>query len=110
MNANSFFVILGPPSPPRLVVAAVNFQTFAFSIRPPVVAGPCVLNYTITPTSSDGNMLTDITVDVAPIVFYRSGFDLCSNTYSFTAVAASLTYTGERSGPTSINILSEYVY
>ena len=88
----------GPPSAPTLTMMAINFQSFNFIIFPPSYAGQCVLNYTITATSSDGNVLPDITVEVTdrggPASIYGSGFDVCNTTYSFTVVAQTLTYTG----------------
>ena len=54
--------LLGPPSAPGLTVLSVSFEAFAFVIFPLPEAHRCVLHYNITPTSSDGNVLTDISV------------------------------------------------
>ena len=79
----------------------MNFRTFSLFITPPLVGGPCVLNYTITRTSSDGRLLSDITVDVTSageiVILSEDNYDICSNTYSFTVEANTLTYTGDRS-------------
>ena len=95
---------------------AVDLQTFSFTITPPSVASQCVLNYTITPTGSDGTILPDITVEVtdteAPVTLTESGFDLCNNMYNFTVVANTFTGPGDRSAvssPQQVDYLSTYV-
>ena len=92
----------GPPSTPGLAIEAVDSKSLTFHITPPELASQCVLNYTITATSSDGSVLPDITVEVSergePVTLItESGFDLCSNTYTFTVVANTLTGPGDRS-------------
>ena len=90
---------VGFPSSPSLTVVAGNLQQIIFVISPPSYAGQCVVNYTITATSSDGSVVPDITVEVieggGPVVTTGSGFNACNTTYSFTVVAQTLTYTGE---------------
>ena len=71
-----------------------------FTITPPSYAGQCVLNYTITATDNNGSVLTDI-IAVSDggeaVTVTETGFDLCNDTYNFTVVANTLTYTGNRS-------------
>ena len=84
-----------------MTVFPVSFQSFTFLITPPEVSGQCVVNYTITSTSSDGTV-SDFTVEVTdrgePVNMVINGFNLCSNTYSFTVSAVTATVVGERSG------------
>ena len=91
----------GPPSTPTLSVGAVDHGTAILTISPPSHAGQCVLNYTITATSSDGSVVPDITVEVtergAPVQVLQSGLDLRSNTYSFRAVGTTFQSTTEQS-------------
>ena len=103
---------VGPPSAPTLTVSPLRFQTISFAIFPPSYAGQCALNYTITATSSDGNALPDITVEVSdrgePVSISGSGFNACNTTYSFTVVAQTLTYTGEVSAAVNSVPLSSF--
>ena len=97
-----FLFISGPPPAPLLVAAAVDRQSVAISILPPLTEGlRCVLNYTITATSSDGTVLPAIVVEATgngePITHLEAGFDLCNNTYTFSATANTLAYVGDRS-------------
>ena len=48
---------VGLPSSPSLTVVAGSLQQIIFVISPPSYAGQCVLNYTITATSSDGSVV-----------------------------------------------------
>ena len=92
------FCIPGLPPSPSLTVVAENLQRIIFTISPPSYASQCVLNYTITATSSDGSVLPDITVEVSDnITLSEGGFDLCNNAYNFTAVANTLAGPGQRS-------------
>ena len=92
---------LGPPPPPLLITAAVDNQAVAFSILPKLEGLRCVLNYTITATSRDVNMLPPIVVEATGngehVTHIEAGFDLCNNTYTFYATANTLTYIGYRS-------------
>ena len=89
---------IGLPTSPSLTVVAENLQRIFFTISPPSYAGQCVLNYTITATSSDGSLVSDITVEVSDnITLSEGGFDLCNNAYNFTVVANTLTGPGQRS-------------
>ena len=93
---------IGLPSSPSLTVVARNLQQIIFTISPPSYAGQCVLNYTITATSSDGSVVPDITVEVSDnITFSEDGFDLCNNVYNFTVVANTLAGPGQRSAVVS---------
>ena len=91
----------GPPSAPQLGIEAEDSKTLTFHITPPEVASQCVLNYTITTTGSDDNVLPDITVEVTergePVALTESGFDLCREVYTFTVVGNTLTGPGDRS-------------
>ena len=88
---NSIALSIGLPSSPSLIVAVESPQQIFFTISPPLYAGQCVLNYTITVTSSDGSVLPDFTAPVAdtdtPTSARRSGYDFCNNSYTFTVVA-----------------------
>ena len=88
---------IGQPSPPSLTVVAESLQRIFFTISPPSYAGQCVLNYTITATSSDGSVVPDITVISDNITLSEGGFDLCNNAYNFTLVANTLAGPGQRS-------------
>ena len=96
------------PSSPSLTVVAESLPQIIFVISPPLYAGQCVLNYTITATSSDGSVVPDITVPVtdteATTLAARSAFDFCNNTYTFTVVANTLTGPGEPSMSVMITI------
>lgn len=95
---------------------ALEVESFNFAIFP--VSEPslqCVCHYNITPTSGDGNVLTDIIVEPTgggrPLTVNASGFDLCRTTYSFTVVAVTLNGPGDRSGdiyPETLDFLSKY--
>ena len=86
-------------------MVAESLQRIFLAISPPSYGGQCVLNYTVTATSSDGSVVPDITVAVtdteAPTSVTRSGFDFCNNTYTFTVVANTLTGPGQRSAVVS---------
>ena len=110
----------GLPSPPTLVVTAVDLETFSFTITPPVYGSQCVTTYTITPSVS-GVIISDIVVQARDMetTIMRGGFDLqCDNIYSFTIVANTAASPGERSGmvtPDLVDSLSEkklqlYIY
>ena len=79
----------------------MDHQAVAFSILPQLEGLRCVLNYSITATSGDGNVLSAIVVEATgngePIAHIESGFDLCNNTYTFSATANTLAYVGDRS-------------
>lgn len=60
------------PSPPNLAVTAVDLETYKFSISPPQMAEDCVVNYTITSTSSDG-MMSNIVVDADELTLMEEG-------------------------------------
>ena len=98
--------ITGPPSAPMLaVVPGDSLQSFSFSITPPTPS-ECVVNYTITATSSDGSS-RDIFVPVgvdgsAPIDVMEPGFDVCGESYNFTVVP----FTSQGAGPTSSGVTS----
>ena len=102
----------GLPTPPTLVVTAIDMETFSFTITPPVYDTPCVTNYTITPSVS-GVITSDIVVQASDMetTIMRDGFDMqCDNIYSFTVVANIAAGPGERSGmvtPELLNSLSE---
>ena len=97
----------GLPDAPGLVVTVVDIETFIFKITPPSLARECILDYTITATSNDGNVLPDITILVTdtvttePTLATRSDFDMCNNTYTFTVVANTLAGPGDRSVTTA---------
>ena len=78
----------------------VNSKTFNFTIWPPATASQCVRNYIITSTDSDG-IMQNITVEIddtkATIEHLENGFIICSNIYSFTIVANTVSGPGERS-------------
>ena len=80
-----------------------NFETFSFTISPLSEPSDCVLNYSITPTTSDGSMLADITVEPPDsgdsIRVNMGGFDVCNIAYTFTVVANTLNGPGETSSP-----------
>ena len=83
-------------------MVAESLQQIIFTISPPSYAGQCVVNYTITATSSDISVVPDITVEVSDnIIFSEGGFDLCNNVYNFTVVANTLTGPGQRSAVVS---------
>jgi hypothetical protein len=87
------------PPAPNLNVAALDFQSFNFTISPLPVPSQCVLHYNITPTGSDGRILPDITAvaSVGPVTVTAGGFDLCTDMYSFTAFAVTSVGPSERS-------------
>ena len=90
----------GLPPSPSLTAIAENLHRIFFTIFPPSYASQCVLNYTITATSSDGGVVSDITVEVSDnITLSEGGFDLCNNAYSFTVVANTFAGPGQRSVP-----------
>ena len=64
-----------------------DLQSFNFTITPPTSSN-CVIHYSVTATDNDGNMET-ITVPRSGIG-RSSGFDLCTNTYSFTVAAVTI--------------------
>ena len=83
-------------------MVAESLQRIFFSISPPSYAIQCVLNYTITVTSSEGSVLPDITVEVSDnITLSVGGFDSCNNAYTFTVVANTFTGPGQRSAVVS---------
>ena len=92
---------VGPPSAPVLTVVPTNYQTFNFIISPLSEPSDCVLSYSITPTTSDGSVLADITVEPPDsgdsIRVTMSGFDVCNTAYTFTVVANTLNGPGETS-------------
>jgi hypothetical protein len=102
----------GSPSSPNLTVAALDFQSFNFIISPLPVPSQCVLHYNITPTGSDGCVLPDITAvateNVGPITVTASGFDLCTDMYSFTAFAVTPVGASERSAVKTYSSPSEF--
>ena len=72
-----------------LAVTPGDTQSFSFTITPPTPS-ECVVNYTITATSSDGSS-RDISVPVgvggsAPINIVEPCFDVCGESYNFTVV------------------------
>ena len=79
----------------------MDHQAVAFSILPQLEGLRCVQNYTITATGRDGNMLPPIVVEATgsgeTITHIEAGFDLCNNTYTFSATANTMTYIGHRS-------------
>ena len=76
---------IGLPSSPSLTVVAGSLQQIIITISPPSYAGQCVVNYTITATSSDGSVVLDITVEVSDnITLSEGGFDLCNNAYTIS--------------------------
>ena len=80
------------PSLPRMFVTPATIQSFTFLISPPEVSGQCVTSYIITSTSSDGtvsNFTVEVTDRGEPVSILQSGFNLCSNTYSFTVSAVT---------------------
>ena len=79
-------------------MVAESLQQIIFTISPPLYAGQCALNYTITATRSDGSVVPDITVEVSDnITLSEGGFDLCNNVYNFTVVANTFAGPGQRS-------------
>ena len=99
---------VGLPSSPSLTVVAESLPQIIFVISPPSYAGQCVVNYTISATTSDGSVVPDITVPVidteAPTLAASSVFAFCNNTYTFTVVANTLTGSGEPSMSVMITI------
>ena len=102
-----------PPSSPSLTVVAESLQQIIFTISPPLYAGQCVLNYTISATSSDGSVVPGITVEISDnVTLSEGGFNLCNNAYNFTVVANTLTGPGQRSAvvsPGVTHFLSEWI-
>ena len=94
---------IGPPLAPVLTVVPSDLETFNFIISPLSEPSDCVLNYSITPTTSDGSVLVDIIVGPPDngdsITVTMGGFDVCNTTYTFTVVANTLNGPGERSSP-----------
>ena len=84
-------------------MVTTDFETFKFTIFPLSEPSDCVLNYSITPTTSDGRVLADITVEPPDsgdsVTVTMSGFDACNTAYTFTVVANTLNGPGERSSP-----------
>ena len=92
----------GSPSAPNLNVAALDFQSFNFTIFPLSEPSQCVLYYNITLTRGDGHVLPDITAvateNGGPTIANASGFaDLCTDMFNFTAFAVTTAGPGERS-------------
>ena len=95
--------IIGPPSAPVLTVVPTSSTTFKFIISPLSEPSDCVLNYSITPTTSEGNVLADIIVEPPDsgdsVRVSMSRFDVCNTAYNFTVVAITLNGPGETSSP-----------
>ena len=101
----------GSPSAPNLNVAALDSQSFNFTIFPLSEPSQCVLHYNITHTRSDGRVIPDITTESrGPATVIASGYDVCNIMYSFTAIAVTSATPGdlERSKTVSSDFLSEY--
>ena len=90
----------GPPSAPVLTVVPTDFETLNFIISPLSEPSDCVVNYSITPTTSDGSVLADVIVEPPDSRVTMSGFDICNIVYSFTVVANTQNGPGERSSVT----------
>ena len=94
------FYPLGPPSAPTLTaVSSGSSMTITFTITSPI---PCVLNYTITTTGSNGEVLDQITVlpeEVGSPTIGRT-VDVCSTDLTVTATPV----TSEEDGPESTSI------
>ena len=93
---------LNPPPAPEMIVLPVTFQSFNFLITPSEGPGQCAGSYVISSTSSDGtvtNLTVQVTGDRGELVdSLLSGFNLCSDTYSFTVSAVTIAgVTGEAS-------------
>ena len=83
-------------------MVAESLERIFFSVSPPLLSSQCVLNYTITVTSSDGSEFPDITLEVSDnITHIQSGFELCVYAYNFTVVANTLTGPGQSAVVTS---------
>ena len=83
-------------TPPRLEVVAVDPVTFNFTLTPQSAASQCArhnLLYNITPSTSDGRTLPNITLAISdprePTTITSSGFDTCGSVYRFNTVAVS---------------------
>ena len=95
-------------------MVAESLQQIIFTISPPSYASQCVLNYTITATSSDGSVVSNITVEVSDNITLREGgFEFCNNVYNFTVVANTLAGPTQRSAvvtsPEVAHFLSELI-
>ena len=93
-----YFVTVSTMSP-SLEVVAVDPDTFYFTLTPQSAASQCVLHYNITPSTSDGSTLPNITVIMSepgqPVTFNRNGYNTCGVSYVFSVVAAINDFTGE---------------
>lgn len=78
-----------------------DLDSFSFSILPPSSA-VCAVSYIISTTSSDGNIISDITVEAdpygGPVQATGTGFKLCINTYNFTVAVVTRNGSRIRSG------------
>ena len=74
-------------------------DTFNFTLTPQSAASQCVLRYNITPSTSDGSTLPNITVVMSepgqPVTLTRSGYNTCGVSYGFGVVAAINNFTGD---------------
>jgi hypothetical protein len=86
------FLYAGSPSAPTLTVAALDSQSFNFTIFPLSEPSQCVLHYNITTTRSDGHVSPDTTAvatgGVGPVTVTASGYDVCADMI-FTAFAVT---------------------
>ena len=86
-------------TPPRLEVVAVDPDTFNFTLTPQSAASQCVLRYNITPSTSEGSTLPNITVFMSqsgqPVTLTRGGYNTCGVSYGFGVVAATNDFTGD---------------
>ena len=103
---------IAPPSLPELDVSQVmeDNETVNVTLTPPSVSPECVLQYNIITYSNCESIETNITVDpnntdpTQPVQLTRSGLNLCTCSYNFTAAAVTRNGTGERSDPVTIKI------
>ena len=84
-------------------------ETVHIMVTPPSVSPECVLQYNIITYSNCEGIENNITVDpntdpTQPVQLTRSGLNLCTCSYNFTAVAVTRNGIGERTNPVTIKI------
>ena len=85
----------GAPSAPsfQFIIGDFQLQVFFFTIVPPSYGSLCVHEYSIDPSGGPTD-IQPFTMPISPdsdglVRFQRGGFDLCRETYNFTATAIS---------------------
>ena len=71
----------------------MDLERFQFTIAPPLYGVPCIVEYLVAAESSEGtrhSISVSVTNRAVTVVDRQGVFDVCRNSYNFTAAANTL--------------------